>query len=243
VLDRKRSKSRGFQRQPYKPCVASWIALRKKRVETNTQVCFLSLRYLADDLGGSNIYLGLQEAYFRMTWIRRLFDQLPVTKGMPWPHKAPRAATPPTRSSPVCWRTLRRHCGERGITIPAVGSFGTSTTSSPPTPSPEGSRPSTALRPTSSSANDDNRTGTIQAKPASASAGTIQLNVVVLFRTFVSASKALSAGPAGPAEILPRTAIHIALRIEGLRTRVFRRVELEHHPLRVWNARIRGLVQ
>ena len=69
------------------------------------------------------------------------------------------------------------------------------------------------------------------------------LYVVVLFRKFVSARKALSAGPTGPAQILPRATIHIALRIEGLRTRVFRRVELEHHPLRVWNARIRGLVQ
>jgi hypothetical protein len=55
--------------------------------------------------------------------------------------------------------------------IPAVGSFSTSTTSSPPAPSPEGSRPSTASHPTSSSANDDNRAGTIQAEPVSASAG------------------------------------------------------------------------
>ena len=62
-------------------------------------------------------------------------------------------------------------------------------------------------------------------------------------RIFVSRGQALSAGPARPAEILPGTAIHIALRIEGLRTRVFRGIELEHHPLRVWNARIRGLVQ
>ena len=60
---------------------------------------------------------------------------------------------------------------------------------------------------------------------------------------FVSGGQALSAGPARPAEILPRTAIRIALRIEGLRTRVFRRIELEHHPLRVRNARIRGRVQ
>ena len=35
----------------------------------------------------------------------------------------------------------------------------------------------------------------------------------------------------------------IALRIQGLRTRVFRGIELEHHPLRVGNARIRGRVQ
>jgi len=44
---------------------------------------------------------------------------------------------------------------------------------------------------------------------------------------FVSGSKALSAGPARPAEIFPGTTIHIALRIQGLRTRVFRRIELE----------------
>jgi hypothetical protein len=60
---------------------------------------------------------------------------------------------------------------------------------------------------------------------------------------FVSGSKALSAGPARPAEILPGTTIHIALRIQGLRTRVFRRIELEHHPLWVRNAGVRGLVQ
>src|SRR6202042_2433224 len=62
-------------------------------------------------------------------------------------------------------------------------------------------------------------------------------------RIFVSRGQALSAGPARPAEILPGTAIHIALRIEGLRTRVFRGIELEHHPLRIRNARIRGRVQ
>jgi hypothetical protein len=84
---------------------------------------------------------------------------------------------------------------------------------------------------------------TIQSEPVPASAGTIHLNVVVLFRPFISASKALSAGPACPAEILPGTAICIALRIKGLRTRVFRRIELEHHPLRVRNTRIRGRVQ
>src|ERR1700733_868990 len=59
----------------------------------------------------------------------------------------------------------------------------------------------------------------------------------------VATTIALSTGPARPAEILPGTAIRIALRIKGLRTRVFRSVELEHHPLRVGNARIRGRVQ
>jgi hypothetical protein len=39
----------------------------------------------------------------------------------------------------------------------------------------EGSRPSTALRPMSSSANDDNRTGTIQTEPAPANAGAKRL--------------------------------------------------------------------
>src|ERR1700694_2948124 len=56
-------------------------------------------------------------------------------------------------------------------------------------------------------------------------------------------SKALSAGPPGPSEILPGTAIYVALRIQGLRTRVFRGVELKNHPLRIWNARIRRRVQ
>src|ERR1019366_5049650 len=60
---------------------------------------------------------------------------------------------------------------------------------------------------------------------------------------FASGSKALSAGPPGPAEILPGTAIHIALRIQGLRTRVFRGIELKDHPLRIRNARIRRRVE
>src|SRR5208282_5067055 len=63
------------------------------------------------------------------------------------------------------------------------------------------------------------------------------------FEPFVSGSRALSAGPARPAKILPGTAIHITLRIQGLRTRVFRGIELEHHPLRIRNARIRRCVQ
>ena len=61
---------------------------------------------------------------------------------------------------------------------------------------------------------------------------------VIFLRTFASGSKALSARPARPPEILPGTPIRIALRIQGLRTRVFRGIELEHHPLRVRNARI-----
>src|SRR5271157_4988320 len=66
---------------------------------------------------------------------------------------------------------------------------------------------------------------------------------VILVRAFVSGSEALSAGPARPAKVLPGTAIHIALRIQGLRTGVFRGIQLEHHPLRVRNAGIRGRVQ
>jgi hypothetical protein len=53
----------------------------------------------------------------------------------------------------------------------------------------------------------------------------------------------LSAGPPGPAEILPGTAIRVALGIQDLRTRVFRGVELKDHPLRIRNARIRRRVQ
>src|ERR1700687_763016 len=63
------------------------------------------------------------------------------------------------------------------------------------------------------------------------------------FEPVASGSKALSAGPPGPAEILPGTAIHIALRIQRLLTRVFRGIELKDHPLRIRNARIRRRVQ
>jgi len=52
-----------------------------------------------------------------------------------------------------------------------------------------------------------------------------------------------SAGPPGPAEILPGAAIRVALRIKDLRARVFRGVELKHHPLRIGNTRIRRRVQ
>jgi glucose-6-phosphate dehydrogenase assembly protein OpcA len=81
VIDRKRSKSRGFRRQPYKPlrCFLDRSAYKSEarpiRRSAFTQVCFLLLRYLADDPEVSKIYLGLQETYFRMTRIRRLFDQ------------------------------------------------------------------------------------------------------------------------------------------------------------------------
>src|SRR5271156_2635126 len=63
------------------------------------------------------------------------------------------------------------------------------------------------------------------------------------FEAFASRSKALSAGPPGAAEILPGTAIHIALRIQGFRTRVFRGIELQAHPLRIRDTRIRRRVQ
>src|ERR1700720_801074 len=53
----------------------------------------------------------------------------------------------------------------------------------------------------------------------------------------------VSAGPPGPAEILPGTAVNVALGIQSLRTRVFRGVELKDHPLRIRNARIGRRVQ
>jgi hypothetical protein len=53
------------------------------------KVCFLLLRYLADDPKVSKTYLCLQETYFRMTRIRRLFDQPPRQQGVTWPQKAP----------------------------------------------------------------------------------------------------------------------------------------------------------
>src|SRR3984957_20982589 len=52
-----------------------------------------------------------------------------------------------------------------------------------------------------------------------------------------------SARPPGPAQVLPGTTIRVALGIQGLRARVFRGVELEDHPLRIRNARIRRRVQ
>jgi len=44
------------------------------------------------------------------------------------------------------------------------------------------------------------------------------------------------AGPPGPAEVFPGTAIHVTLGMQDLRTRVFRSVELKDHPLRIRNA-------
>src|SRR5258706_16088763 len=44
-------------------------------------------------------------------------------------------------------------------------------------------------------------------------------------------------------EILPATAIRVALRIQDLGTWIFRRVELKDHPLRIRNARIRCGIQ
>jgi len=63
------------------------------------------------------------------------------------------------------------------------------------------------------------------------------------FEPLVTGSKALSAGPPGLAEILPGTAINVALGIQSFRTRVFRGVELKDHPLRIRNARIGRGVQ
>jgi hypothetical protein len=53
----------------------------------------------------------------------------------------------------------------------------------------------------------------------------------------------LSAGPPSEADVLPGTALCVALRIQDLRTRIFRGIELKDHPLRIWNARIRNCVQ
>src|SRR5450631_1106226 len=59
----------------------------------------------------------------------------------------------------------------------------------------------------------------------------------------VAGTKPLSAGPPCSAEVLPGTAILVALRMQDLRTRVFRGVELKDHPLRIRNTRIRRRVQ
>src|SRR5712691_6842042 len=53
----------------------------------------------------------------------------------------------------------------------------------------------------------------------------------------------LSAGPLGPAKVLPLTAIRIALGMQNLRTRILRGVELKDHPPWIRNARIRGRVE
>src|ERR1700692_4881178 len=63
------------------------------------------------------------------------------------------------------------------------------------------------------------------------------------FEPFVSGSQGLSAAPPAPSEILPGTAIDVALGIQSFRTRVFRGVELKDHPLRIRNARIGRRVQ
>src|ERR1700692_2844826 len=63
------------------------------------------------------------------------------------------------------------------------------------------------------------------------------------FEPFVSGSQGLSAAPPAPSEILPGTAINVALGIQSFRTRVFRGVELKDHPLRIRNTGIRCCVQ
>src|SRR5208283_1893206 len=61
---------------------------------------------------------------------------------------------------------------------------------------------------------------------------------------FMSTSPlACSAGPPGPAEIRPGTAINVAFGIQRFRTRIFRGVELKDHPLWIRNAGIRCRVQ
>ena len=61
--------------------------------------------------------------------------------------------------------------------------------------------------------------------------------------SFCRINEALSGGPPRAPEILPGTAIRVALGIQNLRTRVFGGVELKDHPLRIRNARIRRSVQ
>src|ERR1700680_2993925 len=52
-----------------------------------------------------------------------------------------------------------------------------------------------------------------------------------------------SAGPLGPAKILPLTALRVALGMQDLGTRILRGVELKDHPLWIRNTRIRRRVQ
>src|SRR5215210_7987989 len=52
-----------------------------------------------------------------------------------------------------------------------------------------------------------------------------------------------SAGPPGPTEISPGTACRVAFRMQNLRTRVLRGIELKDHPLWIRNSRIRGRIE
>ena len=50
---------------------------------------------------------------------------------------------------------------------------------------------------------------------------------------------AFSSGPTSLAQVRPGIALLVALRIEHLRTRIFRGIELQDHPLGIRNAGVR----
>src|ERR1700730_1857105 len=58
-----------------------------------------------------------------------------------------------------------------------------------------------------------------------------------------TAPGANSAGPPGPAKVLPGTALRVALGMQDLGTRILRGVELKNHPFWIWNPRIRRCVE
>src|SRR5882757_118300 len=63
------------------------------------------------------------------------------------------------------------------------------------------------------------------------------------FRAYRRGHQSLLSRITEPAEVLPGAPIRVALRIQDLRTWVFRSVELKDHPFRIRNARIRRRVQ
>ena len=58
-----------------------------------------------------------------------------------------------------------------------------------------------------------------------------------------NARRADSAGPSGPAKVLPGTALRVTLRMQDPGTRILRGVELKDHPFWIWNPRIRRRIE
>src|SRR5713226_2074149 len=58
-----------------------------------------------------------------------------------------------------------------------------------------------------------------------------------------SQEQAVSAGPPGPAKVLPGTALRVAPGMQDLGTRILRGVELKDHPFWIWSPQIRRRVE
>src|SRR5262249_44950239 len=76
-------------------------------------------------------------------------------------------------------------------------------------------------------------------------------NVVVLTaapgkvptRGWVDGALVLLARTLAQAQVFPDTAVRVALGVQNLWTRVFGSIQLEHHPLRIRNTRIRRAIE